>query len=369
MILCFKWLNFFTYWIRVVFILSSLTNLKIKYNNYIKHKIYISFFLVFLMIIFSFISIKVGATDLSWKDIFMILYNHNSSIIWDIRIPRILVAIIVGCSMGIEGAVMQCILRNPLASPYTMGISQGAAFGVAFAIVVLGIGTLTSFNSDFININNPYITTLFAFLGSMISVVLIILLSKLRSITPTAMILAGVAMSSLFSAGTMLLQYFANTAQLSTIIFWTFGDLERAVWNDFWIILLFFIFSLIYFVYHIWDYNSLEAGDEIAKSLGVDTHGLRIFSLLVSSVTAAISVAFVGIIGFVGLVAPHIMKRVVGMDYRFLIPCSAFLGAIILLIADLVSRLLLPPLIIPVGILTSFLGVPIFIYILIKTEG
>ena len=345
-------------------------NLSAPYKEYIRKKYHTGFILIILLIITALISIKIGATDLSFKNIFLSFFDRSiegASILWKIRIPRIVVAIIVGCCMGIEGCIMQSILRNPLASPYTMGITQGAGFGVAFSIVVLGAGSLSTFSNDFLMINNPYLTSIFAFLGSIIGVLLIILLSKLRNITPTAMILSGVAMSALFSAGTMLLQYFADSAQLSTIVFWTFGDLERAIWSDAWIMLLFFVPCLIYFMYHVWDYNSLESGEDTAKGLGINTDRLRIVSLLVASLTAAISVSFVGVIGFIGLVAPHIMKRIVGVDYRFLIPYSAILGAIILLLADIVSRILIPPTIIPVGILTAFLGVPIFMYILIKT--
>ncbi|MDO5852046.1 MAG: iron ABC transporter permease [Methanobacteriaceae archaeon] len=341
-----------------------------KYKKYIRSKYYVGIVLFIILTIISIISIKIGALNLSWNDIFLCLFNRNmegSAILWNLRIPRLVVAIIVGCCMGIEGCIMQSILRNPLASPYTMGISQGAGFGVAFSIVVLGAGSLSSASGNIFIMNNPYLTSLFAFLGAMIGVLLIVLLSRLRNITPTAMILSGVAMSSLFSAGTMLLQYFADSAQLSTIVFWTFGDVERAVWNDAWIMLLVFVPCLIYFMYHVWDYNSLESGEETAKGLGINTNKLRMVSLLVASLTAAISVSFVGVIGFIGLIAPHVMRRIIGVDHRFLILYSAILGAIILILADIISRIIIPPIIIPVGILTAFLGVPVFLYVLIKT--
>lgn len=346
-------------------------NVMKEYDADIRKKYWVGCSLLVILLIMSFISLKVGAMDLTWQNIFSGLINRNDPngyVLWNLRIVRIFVAIIVGCCMGIEGCIMQSILRNPLASPYTMGISQGAGFGVAFAVVILGAGSFMSSANGSITLTNPYTTTIFAFLGAILSVIIIILLSRIRSITPTAMILSGMAISSLFSAGTMLLQYFADSAQLSTIVFWTFGDLERVVWSEFWIILFVFVPCLIYFVYHQWDYNALETGEETARGLGIDTNNLRIKSLIISSLTASISVAFVGVIGFIGLIAPHIMKRIIGVNHKFLIPYSALLGAIILILADIMSRVILSPIILPVGILTSFLGVPIFLYVLIKSN-
>jgi iron complex transport system permease protein len=247
-----------------------------------------------------------------------------------------------------------------------MGISQGAAFGAAFAIIVLGAGTLNSTQADAVIVNNPYITVFMAFLGSMMGVITILLISKLRSITPEVMILAGVAMSAMFTAGTMFLQYFASDTQVAATIFWTFGDVERAVWNDVWIMLILMIPALIYFIYRAWDYNSLEIGEETAKGLGVDTDKIRIQGMLISTFTSAVTVAFLGVIGFVGLIAPHIMRRIIGTDHRFLIPTSAILGALILLVSDTIAKSILSPIILPVGVITAFMGGPMFLYIIIK---
>lgn len=321
------------------------------------------------LIVAAIFSIKVGAANLSIYDIINSFINRQAtgaSIIWNIRIPRIMAAIIAGCCMGLEGCVMQCVLRNPLASPYTMGISQGAAFGAAFAIIVLGAGTLNSTQADAVIVNNPYITVIAAFLGALIGVLAILLIAKVRSVTPEVMILGGVAMSALFSAGTMFIQYFATDSQVAATVFWTFGDVGRAVWNDVWIMLILMIPALIYFLYHAWDYNSLESGEETAKGLGVNTDSIRIWGMLISSFTAAVTVAFLGVIGFVGLIAPHIMRRIIGTDHRFLIPTSAIFGALILLISDTLARSIMAPIVLPVGIITSFMGAPIFLYIIIK---
>ncbi|MCC7559859.1 MAG: iron ABC transporter permease [Methanobacterium sp.] len=340
-----------------------------RYRAYTRNKLLIVLGLALALVLLIILSIKVGAANLSFYDIINALFNREApgaSIIWNIRIPRILAAIIAGIFMGIEGAIMQCVLRNPLASPYTMGISQGAAFGAAFAIIVLGAGTLHSTHADAVIVNNPYLTVLAAFIGALLGVVAILLIARVRSVTPEVMILAGVAMTALFAAGTMFLQYFATDAQVAATIFWTFGDVGRAVWNDVWIMLILMIPAFIYFMYHAWDYNSLESGEETAKGLGVNTDRIRIQGMLISSFTAAVTVAFLGVIGFVGLIAPHIMRRIIGHDHRFLIPTSAILGALVLLASDTIARSILSPIVLPVGIITAFLGAPMFLYIIIK---
>jgi iron complex transport system permease protein len=341
----------------------------IEYESYIRKKLLLGLFLVLTLILAVIISIKMGAANLSVYEILNGLVNKNaagSAIIWNIRIPRILAAIVAGCCMGIEGCIMQCVLRNPLASSYTMGISQGAAFGAAFAIIILGAGTLSSMQANAVVVNNPYITVIAAFLGAIIGVFTILLIARVRSVTPEVMILAGVAMSALFSSGTMFMQYFASDTQVAATVFWTFGDVGRAVWNDVWIMLILLVPALIYFMYHAWDYNSLENGEETAKGLGVNTEKLRRRGMLVASFTSAVTVAFLGVIGFVGLIAPHIMRRIIGTDHRFLIPTSAIFGALLLLVSDTVARVILSPIVLPVGIITSFMGAPMFIYIIIK---
>lgn len=344
-------------------------NTSVIYKSYIRNKLYIGIFLVLTLIVAVVYSIKVGAADLSVYDVVNALFNRQAEgalIVWNIRIPRILAAIIAGCCMGIEGCIMQNVLRNPLASPYTMGITQGAAFGAAFAIIVLGAGSLNSAQADAVIVNNPYLTVLAAFLGAMIGVSIILLIAKVRGVTPEAMILAGVAMSSMFVAGIQFLQYFASDTQIAATVFWTFGDVGKAMWNDVWIMFVLLVPALIYFMYHAWDYNSLESGEETAMGLGVNTNRIRLHGMLISSFTASVTVAFLGVIGFVSLIAPHVMRRIIGNDHRYLIPTSALLGALILLVSDTLARIILSPIVLPVGIITSFLGAPLFFYIIIK---
>lgn len=316
------------------------------------------------------ISISTGSVPIPLSEVALALAGRSTgleaTIIWQIRVPRVITAIIAGLGLAVAGAAMQSILRNPLGSPFTLGISHSAAFGAAFAIVVLGVGTLQSSSSDAVIVNDPYVITVCAFGFSLISTFIIILLAKYKGASPETMILTGVALASLFTAGTTAIEYFAEDVQLSSIIFWTFGDVGRTSWDDLWIIALVVVPAMVYFLYNMWNYNALDGGEESAKSLGVDVERVRVGGLLVASLTTALIVSFVGIIGFVGLVVPHIVRKIIGGDERYLIPSSCVVGAILLLVSDTVARTVIAPVVLPVGILTSFLGAPLFIYLVIK---
>jgi len=324
--------------------------------------------LLIFLLLFGIFSLTIGGYNLSLSAIYLALIGKGVSaaelIIWNIRLPRILAAIIAGISLAVSGAVMQCTLRNPLASPYTIGISHGAMFGAAVAIILFGIGGADSTGKIFIN--SPYLITVFAFLGSFVAVLVILLLAKLKNFAPETIILAGVAMSSLFTAGTMVMQYFANDLQLAAMVYWSFGDLGRPNWVEVGIMAVFVVLSVAYFIYKRWDYNALESGEESAKSLGVNTEKTRLLGMLIAALLVSVNVAFLGIIGFVGLICPHLVRILIGGDYRFIIPISALTGALLLLISDTVARTIISPIVLPVGILTSFLGAPVFLYLLIK---
>jgi len=245
-----------------------------------------------------------------------------------------------------------------------MGISQGAGFGAAFALIALvpaaGSAAFSMMSG------NPYAVVIAAFAGSLAGIFIILLLARFAGLSPQAMVLAGIAMGTLFSAATMLLQYFADDIKVASVIFWTFGDMGRAGRRDVLAMFLITAPALAYFTLNRWKYNALEAGEETAKALGVNTERLRLIGVLTASLVTSVSVAFLGIIGFVGLVAPHMMRRVVGGDHRYLIPVSAVFGGLLLLAADTVSRTIISPAVLPVGILTSFMGVPLFIYLIWK---
>jgi iron complex transport system permease protein len=340
-------------------------------ENYLKYtgrKTVIIISLVILIGVLGVFAICAGSADLTTGEVVMTLLGWGSEtseiVIWNIRLPRVAAAIVAGAGLAVAGCVMQNILRNPLADSFTLGISQRSAFGAAFAIVVLGVGSIQTSSTDSVLISNPYIVTISAFAFSMVATTVILFLASLVGVTPEAMILAGVALGSLFTAATTLIQYFAEDVQIAAIVFWTFGDLGRASWRDAGIIAVLVVLAIIYFMLHRWDYNALASGEETAKGLGVDVHKLRLGGMAISSLISAVAVAFLGIIGFIGLVAPHMMRRLIGGDHRFLIPGSAVMGCLLLLAADTLARTLIKPIILPVGAITSFLGAPLFLYLL-----
>ncbi|SMF26256.1 FecCD family ABC transporter permease [Desulfovibrio gilichinskyi] len=317
------------------------------------------------------LSIGMGPVSISIMETLKTLLGETVSkrfdiIIWNIRLPQALTAIVAGAGLSVSGAVMQAILRNPLGSPFTLGISHAAAFGAAVSVMVLGLGTMSSSNVGAISINSPYLTTVVSFSFSLIATFVIIAISRLRRATPEVMILTGVALGALFTAGTMFLQYFADDVQLAAMVFWTFGDVARATWTELGIMSAVTLIAYIWFTLNRWNFNAIEAGDETAKGLGVKVERVRITGMLLSSLVTAVIVSFLGIIGFVGLVCPHMVRRMIGDDYRFLLPGSCLLGGALLLTADTAARLMLAPNVLPVSVLTAFLGAPMFIWLIIK---
>ena len=271
------------------------------------------------------------------------------------RLPRILTAILAGGGLGLAGCILQAVLRNPLASASTLGVSQGATFGAAFAIVVLGMGATSKFGIP-----------LCAFIGSIAVALVILGLSKFRQVSPEGIVLAGVAISSMFTGATTLIQYFANEVQLSTLVFWTFGDLGSTGWDDLGGMAIMVMILCVYCIIHRWDYNALLSGEETAISLGINVKRLTLVNMILCCLCSSVVVSNVGIISFIGLVAPHIVRMVVGNNHVYLIPGSVLGGATLLLLGDLFARTVISPVILPIGAITSFLGGPLFLYLLFK---
>ncbi len=334
-----------------------------RYRFYYKKKIFIIILLFFISLFFIIFSTKIGTFNISFSDIINSFFNPNSregTVLFNVRFPRIASSFVAGFGLAIAGCVMQNVLRNPLASPFTLGVSQGAAFGACVGIVLLGQGSL----GTNIIISNPYFVTACAFAGSLISTLTIIFLARFKGFSPESIVLSGVALGALFSAMIIMLQYFSNEVAVTSMVFWTFGDVGRAYWNEILMMAIVVAFSFVYFLLNSLNYNAIQIGDEGAKGLGINVDRIRFVSMIVSSLITAVIVSFLGIIGFVGLVAPQAMKRMIDFDHRFILPASALMGAILLIIADIVSRTILSPVILPIGAITSFLGAPFFIYIL-----
>lgn len=341
-------------------------------DNYKKHtgrkKLFIIILGILVLVLF-LVTVSVGSIKYNIFDLFGTFFGNGTAqseiVIFDIRMPRAFTAIFVGAALATAGTIMQNVLRNPLASASTLGVSQGAAFGAAVGIIVFGAGTQnSSAAASAIVINNPYIVTICAFIGGFISTAVVLVLSRLKNLSPSALVLVGIALSSLFGGGLTLLQYFASDVQISAIVFWTFGDIGRAGKIEVLIIGIFTVIAYVYFMLNKWNYNALVSGVHTAKSLGVNVNRTILISMAVCSLISAIAVAFVGIISFVGLVSPHLVKRVVGNDYKYLIPASALCGSLMLLIADLVGRMIISPVVLPIGAITSFFGAPVFLYLI-----
>lgn len=283
-----------------------------------------------------------------------------SMIVTSIRLPRALAAILVGMLLGVSGAAMQGILRNPLASPFTLGISQAAGFGATFAIIVCHPESFTNPLMAKFNI------VLFAFGASMLCTLMIVWIGKKVGMSPSSLILAGVGLGSLFHAGTMFLQYFTTEINAAATLFWTFGDLSKATTLNLWLMSATLLPSLLFLWVVHWKFDALAFGDESAFNKGVNARSFRPLVLLLSALCTAIAVAFFGIIGFIGLIAPHMVRLILGSAHSALIPLSALCGGFLLLGADLAARMLLYPSLLPVGILTSFIGAPLLLYLLVS---
>ena len=328
-----------------------------------------------LLVFLCLVSLTAGAFDLSISKIFDIVLHGgdgvSSTVIWDIRIPRILSAVATGCALALSGIIVQTLLQNPLASPSTLGISQGAAFGAAFSIVVLQAGSITlgslkAGDSGSMNVMNIYGVTACAFVGAMLATIVVLMLSKLRSMSAQSIILAGVALSSLFMSGTIFIQYFASEIELASVVFWTFGDVSRVSYSELLLLFAVTIFIFVYYMITRWSFKAMSAGDEGARILGINVDRMRVVGMLSAALAASVATAFCGVIAFMGLIAPHIAKRIVRNDHRYTMPFSCVVGSIILVIADTIGRVVFTGGSLPVGVLTSFMGAPVFLYLLIK---
>ncbi|WP_026478677.1 FecCD family ABC transporter permease [Alkaliphilus transvaalensis] len=288
--------------------------------------------------------------------------DHGTNVIvWTLRLPTALMAIGVGASLGVAGAGMQTILGNPLSSPYTLGISAGAGFGAALAIVT-GISSLA-----FIG---PYAVPFSAFVFATLSSLLIYSVGKARNLTAETMILAGIGLSFLFQALQSFVQYIASPEDLQSIVFWLFGSLTRANWFNLSIIYLILAFTLPLMLKDAWKLTALKLGNEKAEGLGINVERLRIKTFIMISLITAVAVSFVGTIGFIGLVGPHVARMMVGEDQRFFIPLSAIFGGTLLSISSIISKIIVPGTIFPIGIITAMVGVPFFFsLILTKKRG
>lgn len=342
-----------------------------EYNSYLRGKVLFLGLGIILLAVLFFISISLGPIKLSLTDILSALLRLSEGsqaerIIWSIRLPQALAGIVAGAGLAVTGAVLQSVLRNPLGSPFTLGMSNAAAFGAALSLLWLHSAAGGGNGESTAAAGNYFFTTAMAFGFCLLAAVVIILISRIRGSKPETLILTGVAIGSLFSAATMLIQFFADDVQLAAMVFWTFGDLSRAGWPEIGLLSVVTAAGIVYFLSHCWDYNAMDCGDETAMGLGVSVARLRVEGMFIACLITAAIVAVLGIIGFVGLIAPHMVRRLIDDEHRYLLPASVLAGACLLLAADTAARLVLAPRTLPVAILTAFLGAPAFIYLILR---
>lgn len=336
------------------------------YGKTKKKNLVFIFFSLFLLLIVFLISCSIGDFNISPISILSKnLSEKEKYIFFNIRLLRGISGILAGSGLALTGAVIQNILKNPMASPFTLGISQGAAFGASFAIIFLGAGFTFSYGEAVMFSSFP-VTVLFAFLGAILASGFISFVAYIKGGQPYTVLLSGVACGAFFQAMTMFIQYFAEDVKVAAALFWSFGDISKADWKAIFIISIFLFVVLIFFLFSAKKLNALLWGKEIAYNLGVNVKDFMIISILLVSALISVITAFMGVIGFIGLIAPHLARFFVGDDNRYFLPLSAIFGAIVLIVSDIISRSIIPPSVIPVGIITSFWGIAVLIYLFLK---
>lgn len=318
-----------------------------------KWRITILVIFLFLALLGSFLSLTKGSSIINIKEITDILLNPGndprSQIIWNIRMPRTIVGALVGINLSLSGAILQAIMRNPLADPHIIGISSGA--GLAGVVIMILFPAM------------EYLITPVAFIGAMLAAVCIYILAWKNGIKPVRIILAGVAVSAFLGAGISGLMIFYSD-RVHGALMWMVGGLAARSWPHVNIILPYAVIGLILALASAAYLNILQLGDEMARGLGVNVEVTRIILTAIAALLAASAVSVVGLLGFVGLVVPHAARLLIGSDYRFLLPASALLGIAIVTLSDTFARVIFAPIELPVGIIMAFLGAPFFLFLL-----
>ena len=288
------------------------------------------------------------------------LTNGQRVIVLRVRLPRICASILAGILLAGSGLLMQGVFQNPLVSPYTMGVSNGASFGASIAIVFAS-------RLAFLNLGD-YLTPLFAFAFSALTMLMVQGIGKVSKNSTATLLLAGVAVGYLFSGLVSLMKYVANEEQLPDLVFWQMGSVSAVTWPQIALMAAAALIGIVFMTRYAWDLNVMATGRESAIGLGVNYKKIRTIAFLLSTLMTGVAVAFTGIIGFVGMIAPHIARIIVGNDYRYTIPTASVCGALLLLVADSISRVLVTAVSMPIGVVTSLIGVPFFLWLIVKKK-
>ena len=344
------------------------TKLKVKRGR-------IVLFVLFLLLIFiALLSADIGAVEISQAQIFAIIFKkigvqfstnftiQQESTLLEIRLPRIVLGALVGAALGISGAAMQGLFRNPLADPSLIGISSGAALAATFVVII----------GDIVSISLPPFVQLFAFpaaafVGAIITTVIIYKLSTIAGQTAVAtLLLAGIAINALAQAFSGFLTFYATDTQIRSLTFWKLGSLGGGNWSNILVIAPFILVPILLFSNLARPLNALLLGESEAGHLGFDIEKIKKLTIVLVALSVGASVAFTGLITFVGLIVPHLLRLIIGADHRYLLPGSALLGACLLLAADFAARTLVSPAEMPIGVLTAIVGAPFFLWLLLR---
>ena len=340
-----------------------------EYETSCRRKTFLIMLFIGVLVVLFIASLTVGFFKISFVEVIDVIVRCLSGeevsrqervIIWDGRVPEAICAILAGAALSTGGAIMQTTLRNPLADPYTMGISSGASFGVSIA-AILGISIIPGAMGNYAIIFN-------AFLFSLIPVGIILMVSRKRSMTPTKIILTGIAVMYLFSAVTTLLMLTAESEKLADVYAWRVGTLALMKWEYIPPMALITLLGICFLFFNNKKYNVIMAGNESAKSMGVNVKRETMYAMTVISLMTASVVCFTGTIGFIGLVGPHMARMFIGSESKYLIPASALFGATFLLFADCVARVT-GSVGLPVGVVSALIGCPLFIWMLVKMRS
>ncbi|MTI59999.1 MAG: iron chelate uptake ABC transporter family permease subunit [Firmicutes bacterium] len=332
-------------------------------NNKTKTMLFFIGFLLIGLIIIS-LSLSIGSIYIPFKQLIRVLFSAESGstyglIVKNIRLPRVILSLLVGSGLALAGAVFQGVIRNPMVDPYVVGISSGAGTAVTLTIIL-------NIDWEFLGIST---IPLMAFIGAVITVYIVYSLSySKRGLPVITFLLAGVAMGFLLNAVMSFLMVL-GTNSLHKVVYWLMGSLATASWQEIITILPYYFTALLIIIFHINDLNTLLLGEENAYNLGLDIERVKLHLIIAAALMTAAVVSVSGIIGFIGLIVPHIVRILIGPDHRKMIPAAALLGGLFLLVSDNLARTLLAPMEIPVGIITALAGGPYFIYLLRKTKG
>ncbi len=344
-----------------------------KYKDLKKASMFIGvLILLILILVFSvLIAVTIGSTSIKIKDVYSVIlfeafnikelseYSKGAihDVIWLIRLPRLVLGVAVGAGLAVAGAVMQAVVKNPMASPYTLGVSSGASLGATMAIL-MSIGAKFGNNS----------VGILAFLGALLATFLVMLISNIKSkATTTKLLLSGMAVSSIFAAFSSFIIFFAHDKEgIKNITYWLMGSLGGAKWESIGIIYLVVTLGSLFFINQWRTLNLMLLGDDVSITLGTNLHRTRQIYMIVTSLMVGFVVFSAGIIGFVGLIIPHIARLFFGSNHKKVIPICFLFGGIFLVWADVLSRVIIPYTELPIGILVSMIGSPTFIFLMVR---